>query len=390
LVGFEFATAGRILFGPGVTEQVAPTLADWGITSALLVTGRDGRRADALVAQLAARGVTTASFTVTEEPTVELARAGVRAVADAGAGAVIAFGGGSALDAGKAIAALATNGGEPLDFLEVVGAGRPLKQPPLPFVAIPTTAGTGAEVTRNAVLAVPEARVKASLRSPLMLPRLAVIDPELLASLPRPVIASSGLDALSQVIEPFLSLRANPLSDALAREGIGRSAGALGRAYVNGLADDAAARADLAIASVCGGLCLANAGLGAVHGFAAPAGGMFGAPHGAICAALLPHVMTVNLRALRARAPEHPALARFRELAVLLTAASPDDVAAEDGITFIGALCRTLDVPGLGRHGMTRAEIPALVERAKSSSSMRGNPLVLTDAELTEIAERAL
>lgn len=389
-MSFEFATAARLVFGPGVRDQVAPAMAGWGVTSALLLTGRDSSRAAPFAAELAARGISTAAFSVTQEPTVETARAGVQAAREARAGAIIAVGGGSVLDAGKAIAALATNGGDPLDFLEVVGAGRALTQPALPFVAVPTTAGTGSEVTRNAVLSVPEARVKASLRSPLMLPRLAVVDPDLLAPLPQATIASGGLDALSQVIEPFLSVRANPLSDALAREGMRRSAGALGRAYVHGLRDDAPARADLALASVCGGLCLANAGLGAVHGFAAPAGGMFGAPHGAICAALLPHVMAVNLRALRARAPEHPALERMHEIAALLTAERPEDVAAEDAIMFVGALCEALAIPGLGHYGMVRADIPGLTARAKVASSMRGNPLPLTDAELTEIAERAL
>ena len=389
-MNFEFATAGRILFGHGVLEQVPTALAMWKITTALLVTGRDPARADAFVARLAAAGITTTPFPVAVEPTVELAREGVRAVREARAGAVLAFGGGSALDAGKAIAVLATNGGEPLDFLEVVGRGRPLAEAPLPFIAIPTTAGTGSEVTRNAVLAVPGAGVKASLRSPSMLPRLAVVDPGLLAGLPRAVIASSGLDALSQVIEPFLSARANPLSDALAREGIRRSAGALGRAYANGLGDDATARDDLAVASVCGGLCLANAGLGAVHGFAAPAGGMLGAPHGAICAALLPHVLAVNLRALRARAPEHRALPRFRELAALLTARPEADVAPEDGLRFVENLCHTLETPGLAHHGLTRTDLPVLVSRAREASSMKGNPLTLTESELTEIAERAL
>ena len=387
---FEFASAVRLVFGPGVKEQAVAALAAWGVRSVLIVTGRDAARAAPFTTDLTAHGIAAVAFAVAGEPTVELARAGVRAAREAGAEGVIAVGGGSVLDAGKAIAALATNGGEPLDFLEVVGAGKALAQPALPFVAVPTTAGTGAEVTRNAVLAVPEARVKASLRSPLMLPRLAVVDPDLLAPLPRATIASGGLDALSQVIEPFVSVRANPLSDALAREGIRRSAGALGRAYVNGLANDAAARADLAIASVCGGLCLANAGLGAVHGFAAPAGGMLGAPHGAICAALLPHVMTVNLRALRARAPEHPALRRLREVAALLTAEAPEDVAAEDGITFVSALCATLNIPGLTSYGLGATDIPALVERAKAASSMRGNPLPLSDTELTEIVERAL
>jgi len=388
-VNFEFATAGRILFGHGASEQVAPALAGWGVTRALLVTGREPARAAPFAARLAAAGVAVATFPVADEPSIELARQGVRAAQDAGAGAVIAFGGGSALDAGKAIAALVTNGGEPLDFLEVVGRGKPLAQAPLPFVAVPTTAGTGSEVTRNAVLAVPASGVKASLRSPAMLPRLAAVDPGLLAGLPRAVIASSGLDALSQVIEPFLSARANPLSDALAREGIRRSAGALRRAYADGLQDDAAARDDLAVTSVCGGLCLANAGLGAVHGFAAPAGGMLGAPHGAICAALLPHVMTVNLRALRRRAPDHPALPRFHELATLLTGRPMADVTAEDGIAFVASLCHALEIPGLARHGLTAAALPVLVGRAKEASSMRGNPVALSDDELTEIATRA-
>jgi len=389
-VTFEFATAGRILFGPGVLAQVPAALAGWKIDRALLVTGRQPARAAPFAASLQAAGVAVTTFAVDAEPTVELARAGVRSVRESGATAVVAYGGGSALDAGKAIAVLATNGGEPLDFLEVVGRGRALTQPPLPLVAIPTTAGTGSEVTRNAVLTASEAGVKASLRSPSMLPRLAAVDPDLLAALPRGVIASSGLDALSQVIEPFLSVRANPLSDALAREGIRRSAGALGRAYANGLAEDGAAREDLAITSVCGGLCLANAGLGAVHGFAAPAGGMLGAPHGAICAALLPHTLAVNLRALRARAPQHPALPRFRELAALLTGRPEAEVSGEDAIVFVEALCRALHVPGLAHHGLTTAAVPALVAHAKASSSMRGNPLALTDDELTEIAERAL
>jgi alcohol dehydrogenase class IV len=354
------------------------------------VTGASTARAATLTADLAAAGLAVTAFAIGGEPTVDVARAGVAAARAAGAGAVVAMGGGSALDGGKAIAALAVNDGDALDYLEVVGAGKALARPPLPFFAVPTTAGTGSEVTRNAVLSVPGARVKASLRSPLMLPRLAAVDPELLGALPPAVVASSGLDALSQVIEPFLSIRANPLTDALARDGIGRSARALRRAYAGELARDAGLREDLALASLTGGLCLANAGLGAVHGFAAPAGGMFGAPHGAVCAALLPHVLEVNLRALRARAPGHPALPRFRELAALLTGAPAVDVTPEDGVAFVAALTRDLAVPGLGAHGMRAADIPALVDKAKQASSMKGNPLPLTDGELTEIAQRAL
>ncbi|MEO5770312.1 MAG: iron-containing alcohol dehydrogenase [Polyangia bacterium] len=387
---FELATAGRILVGGGVRDQVADAVISYGGRSVLLITGRSSDRAAPLAAALGARGVTTHLFAVSGEPTVEVARAGVQVCQSVRADVVVALGGGSALDVGKAVAALVTNDGDPLDYLEVVGRGRVLAAAPLPFVAIPTTAGTGSEVTRNAVLSVPEARVKASLRSPLMLPRLAVIDPDLLSGVPASVIASSGVDALSQVIEPFLSIRSNPITDALARDGIQRSARSLRRAYLGALVDDADARSDLALASLCSGFCLANAGLGAVHGFAAPAGGMFGAPHGAVCAALLPHVLEVNLRALRERAPEHPALARMDELAALLTGANRQDVTAADGIAFVTDLCQALHIPGLGRHGMTRGDIPALVEKAKVASSMKGNPLPLTDAELTEIADRAL
>ncbi|HLK91052.1 MAG TPA: iron-containing alcohol dehydrogenase [Polyangia bacterium] len=391
---FELATAGRVAFGAGaqhlVAAAVASAVAGADARRVLLVTGASTARAAALLADLMAAGLEVVTFPIGGEPTLDLARAGATTARGAAVGAVVAVGGGSALDGGKAIAALAANDGDALEYLEVVGAGRALERPSLPFFAVPTTAGTGSEVTRNAVLSVPEARVKASLRSAFMLPRLAAVDPELLGALPPAVVASSGLDALSQVIEPFLSLRANPLTDALARDGIGRSARALRRAYAGELAGDAALREDLALASLTGGLCLANAGLGAVHGFAAPAGGMFGAPHGAVCAALLPHVLAVNLRALRARAPEHPALPRFRELAALLTGAPAADVAPEDGVAFVAALARDLGVPGLASHGMRAADVPALVEKAKQASSMKGNPLPLTDAELTEIAQRAL
>jgi alcohol dehydrogenase class IV len=382
VTGFEFATATRIVFGAGRLADVPEAVKALGGHTVLLVTGRDPTRAGPLREGLGRLGLSSVTFAVEGEPTVDMVRAGTATAVAGRCDTVVAFGGGSALDAGKAIAALAANGGDPLDYLEVVGRGQALTRPSLPLVAIPTTAGTGSEVTRNAVLGVTDAQVKASLRSPLMLPRLAIVDPEVLAGAPPAVLASSGLDALSQLIEPFLSARANPLTDALAREGIGRSVRSLRRAVLEG--PDAAAREDLALASLFGGLCLANAGLGAVHGFAAPVGGMFEAPHGAVCAALLPATLEVNLRALRARAPSHPALARLREVAVLLTGRA--DARAEEGITWVRELCQALGVPGLGRYGLTEADVPRLVARAKAASSMKANPLPLTDEELTEIA----
>ncbi|WP_436605344.1 iron-containing alcohol dehydrogenase [Sorangium sp. So ce1036] len=385
-LAFEFATATRILFGAGKLSEVPAAVRGLGGTRALVVTGQSPARAAPLLAALERANVSAARFAVAGEPTVEIAREGAARAAAERCDVVVALGGGSAIDAGKAIAALLANGGDPLDYLEVVGRGGALTRPSAPFVAIPTTAGTGSEVTRNAVLASKEARVKASLRSPLMLPRLAVIDPDLLAGAPPEVLASSGLDALSQLIEPLLSSRSNPITDALAREGIRRSARSLRRAVLEG--GDAPARDDLAVASLLGGLCLANAGLGAVHGFAAPVGGMFDAPHGAVCAALLPAVLEVNLRALRARGPAHPALPRFDELAALVTGRA--GASAEEGIAWVRELCRDLAIPGLGRYGMSPADVPALVAKARAASSMKANPLPLTDDELTEIAARSV
>jgi alcohol dehydrogenase class IV len=229
--------------------------------------------------------------------------------------------------------------------------------------------------------------VKASLRSPLLLPKVAVVDPDLLIGLPRPVIAASGMDALSQLVEPLLSQRANPFSDALARDGIRRSARSLRRAWEAGM-DDIAVREDLALASLFGGMCLANSGLGVVHGIAAAAGARLSAPHGAVCAAVLAAAVEVNLRALRDRAPEHPALARLTEAAALLTGqplATP-----EDGIAWLHDLTAELSIPGLAGYGLDQAEISEVVSAAQQASSMRGNPIQLSDAEVAEILTRSL
>jgi alcohol dehydrogenase class IV len=386
----ELAAPTRLVFGAGAARGVGALARELG-RRALVVTGRAPERAAEVVRALVEAGVAATTFAVAGEPTVELARAAVAAGRAGGADLVVAVGGGSALDAGKAVAALLGNGGDPLDYLEVVGRGQPLGRPSLPTIAIPTTAGTGSEVTKNAVLASPEHGVKASLRSPLMLPRVALVDPDLLAGLPAPVVAASGLDALSQLIEPLVSIRATPVTSELAREGIRRSAGALRPAFAAARAGAEIAAEDresLALASLYGGLCLANAGLGAVHGFAAPLGGMFTAPHGAVCAALLPAVLRVNARALSERAPATAALARLREVATLVTGRA--DARIADGVARIADLCAALEIPGLARHGLTPARIPELVAKARAASSMKGNPIALTDGELTEIATASL
>jgi alcohol dehydrogenase class IV len=380
---FEFATATRILFGPGTLSEVAPLAK---ATHALVVTGRNVERAAPLFARLSAASVSHDTFAVHGEPTLSLVEDGARRLRENRAGMVIAIGGGSVLDAGKAIAALATNPGAALDYLEVIGNAKPLVQPPVPLIAIPTTAGTGTEVTRNAVLTSPEHRVKASLRSPLLLPKLAVIDPELTLGLPPGLTATTGLDALTQLIEPFVSCRANPLVDGICREGLGRVARSLRHAWDE--PSNLAAREDMALASLLSGLALANAGLGSVHGFAAAIGGMFSAPHGAVCAALLPHAMDVNVRALRQRQPQAEALVRYAEIARLLTGRS--DASLTDGLSWVQSLCADLRSPRLRVYGLTSADTAAVCDKAGQSSSMKGNPLPLTPAELHEVLERSL
>jgi alcohol dehydrogenase class IV len=367
---FEFATAGQIVFGEGSFREIAATA--WERT--LVVTGASGRHAMGGVL-----------LRISGEPTIDDVRYGVEMAAAEECVGVIAIGGGSAIDAGKAIAALLTNPGDPLDYLEVIGRGMPLANPSAPFMAVPTTAGTGSEVTRNAVLASPEHRVKASLRSAWMLPRMAIVDPELTYELPPAITASTGLDALAQVIEPYVSSKANAMTDLYCTEGIRRIATSLDRAFENGA--DREARASMSWGSLLGGLALANAGLGAVHGFAAPIGGMFEAPHGAVCAALLPHAVEINVEALRARAPGSEALRRYETVARLLT--GQPHANADDAVWWLTELCARLEIPPLSAYGVGEGHVAELVAKAAKASSMKANPIALTTEEMTEIVTRA-
>lgn len=388
----ELATATRIVFGDGAAARLAPiarglVATDAARVPALVVTGSSPSRWSALLGALDAAGLELTTASVSGEPTTDLARAATAEARAHRARVVIAIGGGSALDLGKAVAALAPNEGDPLDYLEVIGRGLPLEKGPLPFVAVPTTAGTGSEVTKNAVLTEPRERVKVSLRSDRMLPRVALIDPELTHGVPPDVTASTGLDALVQVIEPFVSIAASPLTDPLCRDGMRRGARALVRAFERG--DDREARRDMALTSLFGGIALANAKLGAVHGFAAPIGGAFpDAPHGAICARLLPFVIEANLAALRARAPGSEALARYDEAARILT--GDPDARADDAIAWSRQLADRLGIAPLSRYGMRSEDADGIAERAERASSTKGNPIVLERRELVAILERAL
>lgn len=382
---FEFTSAGRIVFGPGVAEQVPDLVAGFG-RRAFLVVGGTPDRFRPMLDQLAARGVTWESFRVPGEPTTDMAQAAVTLARQAQTEVVLALGGGSVLDTGKVVAAMLTNDGALSDYLEVVGQGRPLQNPPAPCVAVPTTAGTGAEVTYNAVLGVPDRRVKVSIRSPLMVPRWALVDPRLTHSMPPELTASTGLDALTQLIEAFVSNKANPMTDGLCREGLPRAGRSLRRAFEDGR--DAQAREDMSLASLFSGMALANAKLGAVHGFAGPLGGQTRAPHGVICGKLLPYVMQANVRALRDRAPGSPSLARFDEIGRILTGTST--AGAADAVAWIEELCAALRLPGLRRYGLSESDFPAVAAKAKNASSMKGNPVELREEELLAILPQAI
>jgi alcohol dehydrogenase class IV len=381
---FEFATTTRIIFGPGTIGEVAGEAAGMG-KRAFVITGRSPERAGPLFEQLKSHAIEYVTFSVPTEPTTTMVAEAVGRAREGKSDLVIGIGGGSVLDAGKAIAAMRTNSGKVEDYLEVVGEGKPLTRRPAPYIAIPTTAGTGAEVTRNAVLAVPEKQVKVSMRSPLMLPRLAVVDPELTHSMPPSTTASTGLDALTQLIEAYVSNKANPMTDGICREGLKRAGRSLRKAYENG--SDSNAREDMALASLFSGLALANAKLGAVHGFAGPLGGMIFAPHGVICARLLPFVCEANVKALQSREPDSPALARFDEIAQILT--GKFSARAADGVKWIQNLCKALTVPPLDQFGLKEQDFPTVVTKAKKSSSMKGNPIPLTDNVLMKILKES-
>lgn len=383
---FEFATAGRIIFGNGRLKEIGPYAKD-GCRRALVVTGAHPARAERLLSLLRENNVATVTFPVPGEPELSTVEQGTALAKNEKCDSVFGFGGGSVIDAAKAIAAMITNEGQLLDYLEIIGKARPLARRPARFIAIPTTAGTGAEVTRNAVLASPEHKLKVSLRSPMMLPELALVDPELTYDLPPALTASTGMDALTQLIEPYVCSRATPMTDGCCLEGILRAARSL-RPACEGGTTNKAAREDMAMAGLLGGVSLANAGLGAVHGFAGPIGGSFPAPHGAVCAILLPPVMAANLRALRRRAPESDALRCYDVVAQLVTGDS--HATADAGVEWVARLVSDLHIPRLSTYGIRAEHVSDLVTKAQNASSMKANPILLTPEELAETLSGAI
>ncbi|MFV0360698.1 iron-containing alcohol dehydrogenase [Tropicimonas sp.] len=376
---FSFATATAIRFGRGEAAHAVGWIAGFG-RRVLLVTGATPERSGWLFDGLRDEGCEVSPYSVAGEPDLAMVEAGVLQARAARAGVVVAIGGGAVIDAGKAIAALAPATRPAMDHLEVVGRGLPLERAPLPFFAIPTTAGTGAEVTRNAVIAVPEHRRKVSLRDAKMLPDLAIVDAALTDGCPRPITLASGLDAITQVIEPYICTRANPLTDALCRDTIPRGAAALRRLME---AEDAGARDEMAWVSLCGGLALANSGLGVVHGLAGPLGGLSGAAHGAICGVLLPHALALNER--RTDSPE--VARRIAEIRRWIAAALGCDTGAAFAV--LARWSRENGLPGLDALGISPEDRRLAAAAAAVSSSMAANPAALDAGDLVALMEAA-
>ena len=368
---FELVTPQRIVFGRRVVRELPALCLAHGKRVLVVTGGNPGRHAGVLEA-LTTAGLGCAVFEVRGEPSTEDIADGVAAARESKAEVVVSLGGGSVVDAGKAIAAMSTQPGELLRYLEVVGEGRALEAAPLPFLAVPTTAGTGAEATRNAVLASKAHRVKASLRHVSMLPRVALVDAELALAVPPEVTAASGMDALTQCLEPYVCTRAQPMTDALCLDGIQRAARSLERVFQDGA--DLDAREDMALCALNSGIALANAGLGAVHGFAAPIGGMFQAPHGAVCAALLAPVWEANAR----RVPDR---AKFKHI---------DSLLGGDAVAWLHGLTNRLGIPRLSAWGVEEEHLPDIARKAAAASSMKANPVALTEEELVQILRAAL
>lgn len=382
---FDFATSHQIIFGNGRLQVLIDVIKPLG-QRVLIVKGNKHPDPQPLYLVLKTAGVDTEIFTVNREPDIELIERGVILGREFNCDFVIGFGGGAVIDSGKAIAAMLNNEGNLMDYLEVVGKGMPLTNPSLPFIAIPTTAGTGSEVTKNAVISVPDTKVKVSLRNAYLLPRVAIVDPELTLSVPKEVTASTGMDAFTQVIEPYVTKNPNPMVDLFCREAIPLAAANLFLAYSEG--KNITARENIAYVSLLGGLSLANAKLGVVHGFAGPIGGMFHAPHGMICAAILPAAMRVNAEILADSGKNDEKSARFKEIAQWVTGSEKAEI--KDGVKWISDLAKSMQIPGLAEFGISKDDFPEIIEKAENSSSMKGNPIDLTKADMERILSMSM
>lgn len=392
---FSISRLPRISYGSGRINEVPALAAAYGRT-ALLVTGKQSfcatPRWQSFIQSLDARGMRWLHFTVTGEPSPTLVDQAVLKFRGEAADVVIAIGGGSVLDAAKAIAGLLTNGNSVMDYLEGVGRNIPYRGPGLPFIAVPTTAGTGSEATKNAVLSV-QGRdgFKKSFRDECLIPEYAVIDPDLLASCPRELIAADGMDAFTQLLESYVSLKANPFTDALAWSGMSAVKEGFFAAWAGNEPAASHGRGAMAYAALLSGITLAQAGLGSVHGLASPLGAYFPIPHGVVCGTLVSAATEVNIKAMLEREPDNPALAKYAQVGRLLTSRTQiDDAAARSSLTaLLAEWSEQLQLPRLNGYGITPVDFQLIVANSRGSS-MQTNPIVLSDAEINALLMQRL
>jgi len=383
-ISFQFATSTQIIFENGSFKKVPDLIKKFG-SKVFIVAGKNKVPAGQLSEWLNQTNTEFEIFRVFSEPTIHDIENGTDLAKKSGCNVVVGIGGGSVIDSAKAIAALATNKGALTDYLEIIGKGQKLDKTPLPSIAIPTTAGTGAEVTKNSVIKSTEHNVKVSLRSDLMFPNIAIIDPELTLTMPPLITASTGIDALTHLLETFVSCQSNQFIDMLCREGMKRISSSILRAFIDG--NDLEARENMAMASMLGGMALANVKLGAVHGFAGPLGGMYPVPHGAVCACLLPAVMEINIATLKEQKMDMQ-LHKFDEVASILT--QNNYAVAQDGVIWVKEMVKKLKIPSLSDFSLSRESFAELIEKARNSSSMKGNPVELNYERLYEILNKSL
>ena len=380
-MNIDFSTANRIIFGAGEISSLNEIIGGQYGKKVLIIKGKEYPNPETLFSICEDAKVKWDYFNVEHEPDLKTINQAIKLGREKECEFVIGFGGGSVIDTGKATAALLNNQGSLLDYLEVVGKGKPLKNPSKPYIAIPTTAGTGSEVTRNAVISVPDRKAKVSMRNAYLLPEVAIVDPELTYGVPRTITAVTGMDAFTQVIEPYVSRYSNSIVDLFCKDAIPKAASYLMRAWEDG--NDYEARDNISWVSLMGGLALANAKLGAVHGLAGPIGGMFRAPHGGICAALLPSVMLVNVETLSTRGSDLEKLSRFEDIARWVT--GRENATINEGVEWLSFLCKNMEIPRLSELGIKKEHFPAIIEKSRKSSSMKGNPIQLTDQETEKI-----
>lgn len=373
---FSFYSPQALHFGRGQAAQTAALAAGFGLR-VLIVHGSNAARAAWLIEDCHAAGLSVVSEGCGAEPSLPALEAALGRIGADQPDVLIAVGGGSVIDFAKALAALIPCAKAPLEYLEGVGGGKPLDTAPLPMIALPTTAGTGAEVTKNAVIAVPEHGVKVSLRDARMIPNIAIVDAALMQGAPRHVTLAAGLDAVTQVIEPYLSVKATPMTDALCQAAIPKGLAAL-RAIVE--QDAADAWDDMAWVSTCGGLALANAGLGAVHGFAGVIGGQTGAPHGEICGALLPAVLASHVEKAKAGTQVHT---RLMWILDLIDTAFEVETGA--GLSALRNWSRDMGLRDLVQMGLDPEDHAQVAQLSAGASSMKGTPFALTHEDLIAI-----